>query len=602
LNLQADFARFRFDDCSICGITLYTPSLLLVLAYRTRDDDDRPITPPTQTTPRKGVHHRQNGLSPEVRLIDIASKEEADMDTLTMSRYQSLSAADYHLSTLYIPQQSTPITGSQRGALGALGGGIWDAGVNATRIFSSGGSVRSLPRSGEFDKSTSSVNSTGTGKPSLANRRPLEGNPSVLTPGLKIFIHSPYDCVLALKRGLGDHLAWLESQKQYKEAWELIDKHPEIATTISERQEDSNPSTPRQSRQSLADFFDDTASQTTISANRGPNTAAEKEKRRIGELWLQQLLSPEDPSQRKDWSTASKVAGRVLNTSEQWEKWVWIFTQAGRFDEITPYVPSQPMRPPLPSIIYELILGHYIRHDPKRFRDLLEQWDADLFEVGSITAAVEEHLKSGEVTEDTITDGEAGSDWRLLLDGLAKLYLADAKPKEALHAYIQLQNADAAMGIIRDYHLLPAVADDIPGFLLLRISRDQLESSALTDLEEASSEGVHLLVDEAFQGVVRPSTVIRQLERKGKPFQPLLFFYVRALWKGQGSETTFKSPQELIISEGDILAAKFGDLALELFAEYDRPLFMEFLKSLNMYRFEKATAVCESREYIPELV
>ncbi|EON67066.1 hypothetical protein W97_06183 [Coniosporium apollinis CBS 100218] len=601
---SAEVLRFlRFNDCIVSGLSLYTPSLLLVLAYRTRDDDNNPIPTSVQTTPRKGVHHRQNGLQPEVRLVDVASKLVVDDDTLTVSRFESLSGADYHLSTLYVPPVPTNITPAQRGALEAIGGGLWDAGVSATRIFSSGASIISLPNSGENAKSSSPAGSASAGKASLAGRKPQEPHPATISPGLKIFIQSPYDCVLAVKRDRSDHLAWLLEHEKYKDAWELIEKHPDVVST-ADRDADSSPaSTPSKTRQSLADFFADdaTASQTTVSAtaaaSRAHNSAVEKEKRRIGDLWVQQLVSA------GDWAAAGKVAGRVLGTSSRWEHWVWTFAQAGKFDDITPYIPKKPLTPPLPSLVYEVVLGHYIINDRLRLRDLLEQWDPELFDIGSVINAIEDKLHAGDVTENSVEGGERGRDWRILTEALAKLYLADNRPKEALRCYIRLQNADAAMSIIRDYHLLAAVADDIPGFVLLRVSKEQMESAPLSELEEASSEAMRLLVDEAYQGIVRPHVVVEQLQEKGPSYQPFLFFYLRALWKGTGSETEFGRGTERIATEGKTLVEEFGDLAVELLAEYDQPLLGEFLRSsASSYDPEKAIAVCETRQYIPELV
>ncbi|KAK8217930.1 hypothetical protein IWZ00DRAFT_567467 [Phyllosticta capitalensis] len=60
------------------------------------------------------------------------------------------------------------------------------------------------------------------------------------------------------------------------------------------------------------------------------------------------------------WKTAGKVAGKVLGTSSRWEHWVWTFAQAGQFDAITPYIPTKQLHPPLPSIVYEMVLGNYI--------------------------------------------------------------------------------------------------------------------------------------------------------------------------------------------------------------------------------------------------
>ena len=129
--------RLTFDDCILSGLALYTPSLLAVLAYRTRDDDDKPIT--TGGTSRR---QRQNALSPELRLVDVSSGEEIDGDTLPVNRFESLAVTDYHLGALYIPQPVMPET-TQRGTFESLNAGFWDMSTNATRIFSSGASVTS---------------------------------------------------------------------------------------------------------------------------------------------------------------------------------------------------------------------------------------------------------------------------------------------------------------------------------------------------------------------------------------------------------------------------------------------------------------------------
>ncbi|TKA47811.1 hypothetical protein B0A49_13388, partial [Cryomyces minteri] len=590
----------RFDDCVISGLSLYTPSLLLVLAYRTRDDENSPIPSSTQNTPRRGIHHRQTGLSPELRLINVVTKEEVDDDVLTVSRFETLSASDYHLGTLHVPPavNAGPV---QRGALEALGGGLWDAGVNATRLFSSGASVGSQPNSGENGKASTtspSPSSAGAAKGSIAGRRATEPHPSAANVGLKIFIQSPYDCVLAVKRDLSDHLAWLLDRHKYSDAWELVDEHPEVTTAVPERRSStSSPSTPSKAPQSLVDFFaDDGTSQATVSAGRAQDSAVEKEKRWIGDLWIQQLVAAED------WASAGKVAGRVLGTSSRWEHWVWTFAQADRFDEITPYIPTRQLHPPLPSLVYEVVLGHYIIHNRLRLRELLDQWDPELFDVGSVITAIEGKLNAGDIREDTVEGDEQGRDWRILLESLAKLYIADARPKEALRCYIRLQNADAAMTLIRDYHLLGAISDDIPGLLMLRVSKEQMKYASPYELEDATTEVVHLLVDEAYQGIVRPEQVIDQLQGQGQSYQPFLFFYMRALWKGQGTQNERGRGLTQVAAEGKTLVEDFGDLAVELFAEYDRPLLMEFLRSSQSYAFEKASQVCEARHYIPELV
>jgi vacuolar protein sorting-associated protein 41 len=581
-----------FDDCVVSGASLYTPSLLFLLAYRTRDDDDNPI-PSVQesTSPRRGVFNRQTGLSPELRLINVVTKEELDADTLTVSRYESLLASDYHFGTLYVPPRPM-ITQTGRSAFEAFGTGLWDVSYNATRIFSSAASARS--------GSENAVSS-----PSL---RPLRGPPSIRTvpdinpaaanPGLKLFIVSPYDCVLAVKRDLSDHLGWLLDHEQYKEAWDLVNENPDIVQAPNDdvSMDDATSTPTRQSRQSLFDFFADNASQTTLSVSKSRTRVVENEKRRIGELWIQQLVTA------KEWTTAGQVAGQVLGPSPRWEHWVWTFAQAGRFDEITPFVPTVPVHPSLPPVIYERLLGHYIKYDRLRFKELIESWDISLFNIPTITSAIESKLQDGDVREDSVEDGEHGRDWRILTEILAKLYISDHRPKDALRSYIKLQNAEGAMSLISEYHLVESIADDIPGFLTMRVHKDQLGSASVTELEEASVDAVRLLVDEALQGVLPARVVVRQLEDRGTSFRPFLFLYLKSLWQGNGLESHSHRVHQQLESEGRVMVDEFGDLAVSLFADQDRTLLMSLLKASRSYDFEKAMAICEKKHYYPEMV
>jgi hypothetical protein len=163
------------------------------------------------------------------------------------------------------------------------------------------------------------------------------------------------------------------------------------------------------------------------------------------------------------------------------------------------------------------------------------------------------------------------------------------------------------MRLIAEYHLVDAVADDIPGLILLRVSAAQRESGSRDELEEASKEAISLLVDEAHHGVVRPSVVVSQLDKP--PLLLFLFFYLKALWLGpspapiplprDSEDSTFTSSS----TAGQSLIEPFGDLALTLFAEYDRPLFMQFLRAApSAYNFDHAYRLAETRRYIPEQV
>ncbi|KAF2774100.1 hypothetical protein EJ03DRAFT_370911 [Teratosphaeria nubilosa] len=597
--------KLHFTDCIVSGVSMYSPSLLIVLAYRTRDDDDKPIASDHTTISKGGrPRHRRTGLAPELRLINVADGSEVDVDELSISRFEALSAQDYHLSTMSMPQPipADKSVREQRGALEAA----WEAagGGYASRLFSSAASVRS-GSSGDRKNSIASPPASVQGMP-LSSKKAVDSHPFVIEPGLKIFIQSPYDCILAVKRELSDHLEWLIERERYADAWQLVDEHPEVvdASTVDQRSYSSQPSTPgRMNQGSLAEFFADSD---TASDRGSQHSAANKEKRRIGDLWLQQLVVADN------WAEAGKIAAKVLGTSSRWDHWVWTFAQAGRFDEITPSIPSTSIglnqQRALPSLVYEVILGHYLSTDPPRLKELLDQWDPELFDVRSVITAIEDRLQSGNVSEDSVEGGEHGRDWRILVDALARLYLADGRARDALRCYIRAQNADAAIQLVRHEKLLDAIdPDEIPGLILLRVSKSQLRNAPLSDLEEAASEPITLLAEEALRGTVMPATIIRQLERKGPTMQPFIFYYLRTLWRGLPDRSEEAQPRSRLTrsrdaQEGHALVEDHADLAVSLFAEYDRELLMNFLRTSTLYSYEKAAQICEQRHYIPELV
>ncbi|KAL8822609.1 MAG: hypothetical protein Q9191_006655, partial [Dirinaria sp. TL-2023a] len=564
-----------------------------------------------------------------MRIIDIKTKAEVcGADTLNVSRYESLSATDYHLGVLPAIRVANK-AGTTRGTLEAIGGGIWDASVytwdatmyparalgggiwdatmQTTRLFSSGASTLSTGDETPKDSSSRAGSEINSGIDASAATKENVPHPSTLTHGMKIFIHSPYDCVLATKPTISDHLSWLDNHAKYEEAWNLLDRHPEAVGPMAESSLSSAPSTPTKPRgtiqdllkaqNSLQEFFADDSSD-SATGSRDLYSYAQKEKRRIGEQWVQQLIKG------GDWTKAGRVCGQVLGTSSSWEHWVWVFAQANRYDEITDYVPSTQLRPPLPSLVYEMILGHYVSADRLRLQQLLDRWSTELFDASSVISAIQGRLKAGDITESSAEDGEPGRDWRILTSSLAKLYLADGRPRQALGCYIRLQDADAAMNLISTNHLVDAISDDIPGFILLRISKEMQKSAPLSELEAASLEPIQLLLQEAYHGIVTPETVVQQLEHT-TGMQPYLFFYFRALWNGSTASpqtTSDPSSERLAASEGKSLVSDHADLAVSLFAEYDRPLLMTFLRTSQTYTLDTASRICEQRHYIPELV
>lgn len=597
----------RFDDCIVSGLSLLTPTMLAVLTYVVEDEavEDRISAngSPNTDTSRSGKRNvpadhpgarRRFAVQPELRLIDLALPDEDAVlaaDSLNVSRFNNLSPGDYHLSIVPRPQ-SQAATLTLRSRFEGMGGDLLMAGLRATQKFGSTMSVRSeegtteTAGSGPGLRISESTEHSGT---SQAGARLKSAPPIAVAPGPKIYIFSPYDCIVASKRDRRDHLQWLLDSERYPDAWQLLDENPELLSSSSQSSRASEPSTPPQRR--VGHDADDSIATSPVSVT--SHSVAEKEKRRIGEEWIKQRVKA------GDWAGAGAVCGKVLGTSSRWEQWVWVFAQAAKFEEITPFIPVNQIQPRLPPLVYEYVLGHYITRDPVRLKELLHLWPAELFDVKTITDAISVRLRSGEVREDTVQGAERGRDWRILTEALAELLVADSKPREALFFYMRLRDADSVMKLIREYHLLDAVSDDIGRFLQLRLDTTSKRTASVVEVEETTSEAISLLTKDAIQGTVRPATVVRQLQDQGLGL--LLFLYLRALWRTENESSTRDRTGTLGAREMS-LVDDFGDTMVELFAEYDRPLLLQFLKQSQSYTFEKSCVVCERREYIPELV
>ncbi|CAK7267440.1 Vacuolar protein sorting-associated protein 41 [Sporothrix epigloea] len=588
---RAEIVKILRMDCIISGLSLYTQNLLVVLAYVSptpedeEEDEHSRSTAASSGEPSGGIRRRQNNTPPELRLIDLTSQTEIDKDVLSVSRFERLSAGDYHLSIL--PSQTAAAAAvASKGALEAiagLGADMWNAAINPKMLFSSSQSIKSR------DSNEGTIRSTINTLPAVRSSS-IAGqgvHPSLTTTGVKIFIHSPYDCILATRRDLSDHLTWLLEHFEYQKAWELVDENPEAVPSTPD------VGSPRPDRSPQIAQVSDTMS--LGSATDALTDAAEREKRRIGELWIKEVVDA------GDWVRAGQVAGKVLRSADTWEKWVWTFAGADQLDVITNYIPTEPLDPPIPRIIYEIVLGHYLKQDKPRFRELLDRWPTELFDIATIVTALENQLDFRDVREDSVEDGERGRDWRIVVEALARLHESNGRYREALKHYIRLQDADSTFRLIRDNHLADAVADDIPRFIGLRVPEDRASQMSPAELEEATAEAVSLLVDEAQHGLVQPAVVVDQL--KTQDLKLYLFFYIRGLWQGKGvHEHQDALSHDRIAQESRAQLDGFADLVVQLFVQFDRSLLMEFLRTSTSYSFEKAVAACERASYVDELV
>ncbi|KAK9449971.1 uncharacterized protein V1518DRAFT_382855 [Limtongia smithiae] len=303
----------------------------------------------------------------------------------------------------------------------------------------------------------------------------------------------------------------------------------------------------------------------------------EARRREIGIKWVESLIDVEN------WNEAAPVLKQVLDATpipvsenddeeskleqtlkSEWERWAWVFATGGHVASIAKFLPES--SPELSSVIYEMVLGYFLTNDKEQLYHFLDTWPIEIYDAKSIIGLMESKLKE--------------EDDRKLRQNIAKLYVSIGSPNAAILHLLHIQDP-AAIDLIRDQHLLLSMLPSICEILTINLTLEQLESAPVDVIREKSAEAVDLVVEGRLE--LLPEKVVDQVMKSG--MEVMAFLYLEKL------------------REVDPFSAQqFADLQVTLYAEYDRPKLLDFFKKSNSYNLEKASEVCEKREYIPELV
>ncbi|KAJ1719857.1 Vacuolar protein sorting-associated protein 41 [Coemansia erecta] len=378
----------------------------------------------------------------------------------------------------------------------------------------------------------------------LAAHELLQPNDYALAPCADGWlVASPKQLVLVSPRGLLDHVQWLAARARWADALEDIDG-------------------------------------ARAGGSRWAASAAEVSdalRRDVGEHLARELLDSGDAP------AAAAVCARVLpreataQARDAWETWVFAFAEARALDALAGVLPVG--APQLSAAAYEMALAHVLSRDTCMLRRLVAAWPAHLYGAQSVALALEDRLKDPLVAEDDVVR---------LKRTAAELYDRVNQPAKALRFLLEVFAPDLVPRIRRE-HLLDAVRDKAE--LLLRYDDHMLLADS--DDDEGGSGGgggvplalragqpaAVLLADSA--DAIPPRAVVRQLV----PFPQHLHVYLHAL-------RTHDAPS----------AAPFADLQVELYAEYDAPLLLPFLRATTAYSLDRALAVCEERLLVPAMV
>mmetsp|Transcript_26754 Transcript_26754/g.64857 ORF Transcript_26754/g.64857 Transcript_26754/m.64857 type:complete len:945 (-) Transcript_26754:128-2962(-) len=313
------------------------------------------------------------------------------------------------------------------------------------------------------------------------------------------YIVSPKDVVVARPRDWDDHVSWLINHELYDEALEAAENN--------------------QKRLKSHKIFD------------------------IRENYLNHLV------EIGEFPRAASFCPRLLEgKSELWESWIHFFEEKKHLTTIAPFIPVE--KPRLNSNIYDLVLNHLIRTDPKGLLGYLHVWPVGIYSMEKTISAVIDRLNQ-KVTQQS-------SD---LMRALGELYMMDKQFEKAVQVYLQLRS-DEVFKYVRSLDLF-----------------NHVKSYVLQMMQLDEGKTIDLLLENLHRFTVRE--VAEQLEDNPR----LLHVFLHALFT--------KDPH---------LGAEFHNKQVELYADFEPQLLLSFLKNSNFYHLEEALKLCQSRKMYNEMV
>uniref|UniRef100_A0A3B5QKV9 Vacuolar protein sorting-associated protein 41 homolog n=1 Tax=Xiphophorus maculatus TaxID=8083 RepID=A0A3B5QKV9_XIPMA len=262
---------------------------------------------------------------------------------------------------------------------------------------------------------------------------------------------------------------------------------------------------------------------------------------KIGMAYINHLV------ENRDYDAAARKCQKVLGKNmELWENEVYRFKTIGQLKAISQYLPRGDLR--LRPAIYEMILHDFLKSDYEGFATLIREWPGELYNNMAIVQAVNDHLKK-DPTNST------------LLTTLAELYTYDQRYDRALEIYLRLRHKDVYQ-LIHKHNLFSSIEDKI--VLLMEFDKEKAVDMLLDNEDKISIDKVVVELD-------------------GRP--ELLHVYLHKLFKRDHHK-----------------GQKYHERQIGLYAEYDRPNLLPFLRDSTHCPLEKALEICQQRNFVEETV
>ncbi|XP_041045618.1 vacuolar protein sorting-associated protein 41 homolog isoform X1 [Carcharodon carcharias] len=261
----------------------------------------------------------------------------------------------------------------------------------------------------------------------------------------------------------------------------------------------------------------------------------------IGRAYVNYLVD------KGDYHGAARKCQKILGKNmDLWENEVYRFKKIGQLKAISQYLPRGDLR--LRPAIYEMILYEFLESDYEGFASLIREWPGDIYNNKTVVRSVLDHL-------------DRAPSNRTLLTTLAELYTYDQRYDKALEIYLKLRHKDVFQ-LIHKHNLFSSIKDKI--VLLMEFDKEQ---------------AVNMLLDN--EDKISIDKVVEEL--KDQP--ELQHVYLHNLFKRDHHK-----------------GQKFHEQQISLYAEYDRPNLLPFLRDSTHCPLEKALEICQQRNFVAETV
>ncbi|XP_059840611.1 vacuolar protein sorting-associated protein 41 homolog isoform X1 [Hypanus sabinus] len=261
----------------------------------------------------------------------------------------------------------------------------------------------------------------------------------------------------------------------------------------------------------------------------------------IGRAYINYLVD------KGDYHGAARKCQKILGKNmDLWENEVYRFKKIGQLKAISRYLPRGDLR--LRPAIYEMILYEFLESDYEGFASLIREWPGDIYNNMAVVRSVLDHL-------------DVAPNNRTLLTTLAELYTYDQRYDKALEIYLKLRHKDVFQ-LIHKHNLFSSIKDKI--ILLMEFDREQ---------------AVNMLLDN--EDKISIDKVVEELKEQPE----LQHVYLHNLFKRDHHK-----------------GQKFHEQQISLYAEYDRPSLLPFLRDSTHCPLEKALEICQQRNFVEETV